>query len=418
MPEEVLTSRAAQGALAGLTVVELSERVAGPFCTKVMADLGAEVVKIEQPGPGDVARRRGPFPGDEAHPERSASFLYLNTNKLGVTLDIRQPAGAELFRELVKDADLLTETQPPGFLHGLGLGYKSLHPPAPRLIVTSITPFGQTGPYKNYKAYNLNASHTGVVGYETPFNFVTDPENEPPLKPAGEQADLLTGWTAATATMGAVLHRDFSGDGQHVDISAVEAVAHMVRPNFALYSHEPPNGPNRSRFLRRTKWGLTYVFPCKGEHIALLALTDKHWESLKELMGRPEWAESELFATMMQRFMNIDALEVSVAAWVVDQDRDELADKGQALHIPVFPVRAMKEVAESAQYCEREFFVEIDHPAAGPLTYPGAPFKFSTTPWRIRSPAPQLGQHNVQIFGERLGLSAERLEQLRTERVI
>ena len=407
-----------EGALNNLKVVELSERVAGPFCTKVMADLGAEVIKLETPGTGDVARSYGPFPGDTPHLEKSARFLYLNTNKLGVTLNLGVPAGRELFRQLVKDADVVVETQPPGSLDKLGIGYNHLHEWYPRLIVTSITPFGQTGPYKNYKAYNLNCSHMGVVGYETPFNYVTDPESEPPVKTGGEQADLLAGWTAATATMCAVMHRELTGRGQHVDISIVEAVAHMVRPNFALYSHEPPDGPNRSRFLRRTKWGLAYVFPCRDGHVALLALTDQHWESLKELMGRPEWAESEIFATLMQRFQHIDALEAGVAAWIFDQDRTELARKGQELHIPVFPVRNMQEVLTSEQYRERQFFVEVDHPATGPLTYPGAPFKLSATPWQIRWPAPRLGEHNGQIYGERLGLSTDRIEQLYQEGII
>src|SRR5215510_1433622 len=407
-----------EGALSGLKVVELSERVAGPFCTKVMADLGASVIKLEKPGTGDVARSRGPFPNDEPHPDRSVLFLYLNTNKLGVTLDLDKPAGAELFHGLVKDADILVETQTPDFLDSLGLGFASLHARYPRLIVTSITPFGQTGPYKNYKAYNLNCFHTGVIGYETPFNFVTDPENEPPIKTGGQQADLLAGWTAAAATMCAVFHRDLTGQGQHVDISEVEAVAHMVRPNFALYSHEPPEGPNRRRFLRRTKWGLAYVFPCRNGHLALLALTDQHWESLKELMGRPEWAESEIFATLMQRFQHMDALEASVAAWVSEQDRDELARRGQELHIPAFPVRDIQEVITSEQYRERQFFIEVDHPATGPLTYPGAPFKLSATPWQIRSPAPRLGEHNTQIYGERLSLSLKKLEQLHQQGVI
>ncbi|MCS6925467.1 MAG: CoA transferase [Candidatus Binatia bacterium] len=406
------------GALTGLKIVECSERFAGPFCTKVMADLGAEVIKIEKPGTGDVTRTYGPFPGDEPHPERSGTFLYLNTNKLGVTLDLTRPGGTELFRELIKDADILVETCPPGLLDRLGIGYRQLHAWCPRLIVTSITPFGQTGPYKEYKAYDLNCIHMGVVGYETPFNFVTDPENQPPLKIGGHQADLLAGWTAAAATMTAVLQRELTGVGQQVDIAEIEAVAHMVRPNFALYSHEPPDGPNRRRFLRRTKWGLAYVFPCRDGHVALLALTDQHWESLKELMGHPEWAESELFATLLGRFQNIDALEAGVAAWVSEQDRDELARRGQELHIPVFPVRDMREVVTATQYRERDFFVTVEHPETGPLTYPGAPFKFSATPWQIRSPAPRLGEHNAQIYGERLGLSAERIAQLRSDGVI
>jgi crotonobetainyl-CoA:carnitine CoA-transferase CaiB-like acyl-CoA transferase len=406
------------GSLTSLKIVELSERVAGPFCTKVMADLGAQVIKIEKPGTGDIARSHGPFPADVPHPEKSARFLYLNTNKLGVTLDVNTSAGRGLFQDLLADADVLVETQPPGFLDQLDLGYDQLHERFPRLIVTSITPFGQTGPYKSYKAYDLNCFHMGVVGYETPFNYVTDPEREPPIKAGGGQADMLTGWTAATATMCAVFHRDVTGQGQHVDIAEVEAVAHMIRPNITFYSHEPPEGPNRSRFLRRTKWGLSYVFPCRNGHVALLALTDQHWESLKELMGHPDWAESDIFATMMQRFQHIDALDASVAAWIADQDRDELARKGQELHIPVFPVRSMREMITSEQYRERNFFVEIDHPVAGPLTYPGAPFKLSATPWQVRSPAPRLGEHNVQVYGERLGLSSERIAQLRRDGVI
>ena len=229
---------------------------------------------------------------------------------------------------------------------------------------------------------------------------------------------MLTGWTAATATMCAVFHRELTGQGQHVDIAEVEAVAHMIRPNITFYSHEPPDGPNRSRFLRRTKWGLAYVFPCRNGHVALLALTDQHWESLKELIGRPDWAESDIFATLMQRFQHIDALDASVAAWIADQDRDELARKGQELHIPVFPVRDMREMITSQQYRERNFFVEVDHPATGPLTYPGAPFKLSATPWQIRSPAPRLGEHNAQVYGERLGLNSERITQLRRDGII
>jgi crotonobetainyl-CoA:carnitine CoA-transferase CaiB-like acyl-CoA transferase len=383
-----------------------------------MADLGAEVIKIEKPGTGDIARGHGPFPADVAHPEKSARFLYLNTNKLGVTLDVNTSAGRDLFRDLLADADVLVETQPPGFLDQLDVGYDHLRERFPRLIVTSITPFGQTGPYKNYKAYDLNCFHMGVVGYETPFNYVTDPERQPPIKAGGEQADFLTGWTAATATMCAVFHRDLTGQGQHVDIAEVEAVAHMIRPNITFYSHEPPDGPNRSRFLRRTKWGLAYVFPCRNGHVALLALTDQHWESLKEVMGRPDWAESDIFATMMQRFQHIDALDASVAAWIADQDRDELARKGQQLHIPVFPVRDMREILSSEQYRERNFFVDVDHPVTGPLTYPGAPFKLSATPWQIRSPAPRLGEHNAQVYGERLGLSSERIAQLRRDGIV
>ena len=204
------------GALGDLKIIELADMIAGPFCTKAMADLGAEVIKIEKPGDGDPTRQRGPFPQDQSHPDRSALFLYLNTNKRSITLDITTPAGARLFRDLVKDTDILVETQPPGTLDAVGLGYPHLREVNPHLIMASITPFGQTGPYKGYKAYDLNCYHFGVVGYETPFNQVTDPATQPPLKAAGEQADCLAGWTTATAIICAVHWRHLTGDRKSV----------------------------------------------------------------------------------------------------------------------------------------------------------------------------------------------------------
>src|SRR5262245_56001673 len=193
--------------------------VAGPFCTKVMADLGAEVVKIENPRAGDPARQRGPFPHDQPHPERSTLFLYLNTNKRGITLDVRKPEGVNLLRDLLKEADIFVETWKPGALATLGLGYDSLKAVNPRLIVASITPFGQTGPYKDYKAYDFNCYQFSVLGYETPFNQVTDPATQPPLKAAGEQADFLAGWTNATAIMCAGHWRQLSGEGEQLDLA-------------------------------------------------------------------------------------------------------------------------------------------------------------------------------------------------------
>jgi crotonobetainyl-CoA:carnitine CoA-transferase CaiB-like acyl-CoA transferase len=243
------------GALSDLKIVELAEMVAGPFCTKVMADLGAEVIKIESPKDGDPARQRGPFPHDQPHPERSALFLYLNTNKRGITLDVRKPEGIRLFRDLLKDADILVEAWKPGALAALGLGYEHLKALHPGLIVASVTPFGQTGPYKDYKAYDLNCYQFSVLGYETPFNQVTDPATQPPLKAAGEQANLLAGWTTATAIMCAVHWRHLTGEGQHLDMAETEAAANMIRPNYPFYYYERPDGPNRARLSKRQEWG-------------------------------------------------------------------------------------------------------------------------------------------------------------------
>ncbi len=406
-----------EGALADLKIVELSEMVAGPFCTKVMADLGAEVIKIEKPRDGALARQRGPFPHDQPHPDRSTLFLYLNTNKRGVTLDVGKPEGARLFRDLLKDADILVETQKPGGLASIGLGYDALKALTPRLIMASLTPFGQAGPYKDYRAYDLNCYHFGVLGYETPFNQVTDPATQPPLKAAGEQADFLAGWTAAAAIMCAVHWRHLTGEGQHVDLAEIEAAANMIRPNYPFYYYEPPDGPNRARLSKRQEWGLPWVWACRDGHVAILAITDKHWEALKDLLGRPAWMDDELFKGPMGRFMHADVIKSLLETWLAEHDRNEIYKNGQALHLPIFPVQNLTEVMATRHFQEREFFVSQEVPGAGSVLLPGPPFKMSLTPWSLRRPAPRLGQHNAEVYGG-LGLSAADMARLQEQEVI
>ena len=405
------------GALSDLKIVELAEMVAGPFCTKVMADLGAEVIKIESPKDGDPARQRGPFPHDQPHPERSALFLYLNTNKRGITLDVRKPEGIRLFRDLLKDADILVEAWKPGALAALGLGYEHLKALHPGLIVASVTPFGQTGPYKDYKAYDLNCYQFSVLGYETPFNQVTDPATQPPLKAAGEQANLLAGWTTATAIMCAVHWRHLTGEGQHLDMAEIEAAANMIRPNYPFYYYERPDGPNRARLSKRQEWGLPWVWPCRDGHVAILAITDKHWTALKELLSRPEWMDDELFNSPMGRFMHADVIRSLLETWLAEHDRDEIYRNGQALHLPIFPVQNLTEVMATRHFREREFFVPQEIPTAGPVLLPGPPFKMSLTPWSLRRPAPRLGQHNAEVYGG-LGVGLGELARLQEQGVI
>jgi crotonobetainyl-CoA:carnitine CoA-transferase CaiB-like acyl-CoA transferase len=405
------------GALEDLKIIELADMVAGPFCTKAMADLGAEVIKVEKPGDGDLARQRGPFPQDRPHPDRSALFLYLNTNKRGITLDIHKPDGVRIFRDLVKGADILVEAQPAGALDAVGLGYHQLRVLNPRLIMASITPFGQTGPYKDYKAYDLNCYHFAVVGYETPFNQVTDPATQPPLKAAGEQADCLTGWTAATAIMCAVHWRHLTGEGQHIDMAEVEAVANMLRANFPFYYGEGPEGPNRQRLAKRQEWGLPWVWPCRDGYVAILAITDKHWDALKALLGHPEWMEEELFKTPLGRLMHADLIRSLLESWLLEHGRDEIYKNGQALHLPVFPVQNLTEVMATRHFRDREFFVPREVPGVGPALLPGPPFKMSLTPWSLRRPAPRLGQHNAEVYGGS-GLTAADMSRLKEQKVI
>ena len=392
-------------ALADLTVVECGLGLAGAFCAKALADLGADVIKVEPPD-GDPARRAGPFFGDTPNNEASGQFLYLNANKRGITLDLEADRGRRNLRELLQPADILVTDFSPRRLEELELDYPHLQTLNPGLIATCISPFGQTGPYRDYLGSDLIAWHMGGTGYGTPYNAVSNPEEQPPLRGGGYQAEYLAGWTAAAATMAALFHRHTYGSGQMVDISAMEAVANMMRPSFAAYSYQ-----REAIVDTRRKNGLAWVFPCKDGHISTSFARDHWWDSMKEVMGRPEWAESPVFADLASRRVNADALELLLIEWFMRHTRQELYRMLQASGVSCFPINSIQEVVDSPQYAAREFFVEQEHPVAGRIKQPGPPVRYSKTPWRLRKAAPLLGEHNQEVLGGLMGYSRENLRQ-------
>lgn len=410
-------------ALDGLKVVELPCFDAMPFLAAAMAgksfaDFGAEVIKIEPPRSGARERSLGPFRDEMPDPETGGLHLYLNTNKLGVTLDLERPRGRDLLFDLLASADIVFNPNCPAFNEKLGLEWATLTKRFPKLIVVSITFFGSDSPYKNLRGGDLVATQMSGVGYETPWHQVTDPPNEPPLKLGGRQSDYLTGYTAAAAAMCALYSRKSSGSGQHVDVSQWRAMISMIRPNIGFYSHEAKDSASFQRLNTRRKTAGQWVFPCMDGWVSFNAGTDRFWRGAKVAMGNPEWMEVELFNTILGRVSNIDAIEAGVIDWLSTQTRTEAFEKSQAQHVPCFPVHTPAEVASNKQYESRRFFVEHDHPAAREVRMPGAPCKFTRTPWRIVRGAPRLGEHNQKILGERLGLSAAALAELAEKRVI
>ena len=229
---------AGSSTLSDLRVIECTEGVAGPYCGKMLADLGANVIKVEPPG-GDSARRFGPFPDDRPHLERSGQFLYLNANKRGITLDLAHAEGVEALTRLAADADVLILDRPRAQLESLGIDVDALLAANERLIVTVVTPYGFTGPYKDWAGNAHTVYQMSGMGRETPSGFVTDPEREPPLSPGNEQADYLTGVTAATDTMVAITYRRVYGSGQLVDVSGVEANTNHVRMSWNMLAYNP-----------------------------------------------------------------------------------------------------------------------------------------------------------------------------------
>jgi crotonobetainyl-CoA:carnitine CoA-transferase CaiB-like acyl-CoA transferase len=264
----------------------------------------------------------------------------------------------------------------------------------------------------------LIAAHMGGVGWETPVNQVTDFATQPPLKPAERQADYLAGYTGATAAMCALFQRKQTGRGQHVDTSMWLAMVSMFRPAVGIHSHESPTAPYGVRIRTRAKLGVPWVYPCKDGWVSYSPMSDRFWSGTKIAMGNPEWAESELFESLMARATNHDAVEASLIDWLAGENKQDVFKKAQAQHVPCFPVHTPREVAENEQYKAREFFVEHDHPAARVVRMPGAPCVFSRTPWQLRRGAPRLGEHNGEILGERLGVSADELATMRREGII
>jgi crotonobetainyl-CoA:carnitine CoA-transferase CaiB-like acyl-CoA transferase len=393
-------------ALSHLKVLELCNMVAGPYCGKLLADLGAEVIKVEPPNGGDDARRRGPFLEDKPHPERSGLFLYLNTNKLGVTLDMRTPTGRRILRQLSEKADILIEDNPPSFMNSLGLGYDDLKKLNHQLVMTSLTPFGQTGPYRDYKAHRLNSFHAGGEGYLVP---IQSPDlTREPLMSGCIQADCVCGLGAALATLAGYYHMRASGSGQHVDMSKQDMLMTMALLEIALFAN---TGAVRSRIKRPLL--MPIPMKCRDGYIHISALTDREWNDIVEFMGNPEWAKDERYALWLRRHLLGDEITPRIQSFMEQFDKQDLFHKLQSKALAAAPVNTAEDLVKSEQMEARGFFSDIEHPEIGSLKYPTAGYKLSETPWQARRAAPLLGEHNELVYCDRLGYTKDDLVKLR-----
>jgi crotonobetainyl-CoA:carnitine CoA-transferase CaiB-like acyl-CoA transferase len=399
-------------ALSGLKVVEYGNFISAPYCTKLMADLGAEVIKVEEPGLGDESRRYGPFPGDIPHPERSGLFLYLNANKKGVTLNVKTPTGRDILKDLLKEADVFVENNPPRQMEDIGLDYATLREWNPRLVVTSITSFGQTGPYRDYKGYALN---TAGIGGQT---VRTGEPGREPLAPALSQSNYQSGAMGATATIGALFARMSTGLGQQVDISEAEvwATIHLGHGvHLGVFE-----GRKSIRAGHRTisvyPWA---ILPCKDGYMCLIAIQGYQWKRFLEAIGSPEWMTDTRFRDRItMSVMYADEADALVQVWLIDHTKDEIFELCRRDQITFAPVRDIDEVAGDLHFKERGYFVDIDRAHTGVLKYPGAPYELSETPWQLTCPAPLLGEHNKEIYCDRLGYSNNDLAKLRRGGII
>ncbi len=401
-----------QGALANLKVIEFGQMVSAPYCAKLFSDYGADVIKVEPPQ-GDAARHSGPFPGDIPHPEKSGLYFINNTNKRSVTCDVRNAEGRQLFLRLLAWADVLIENNLPQQMRAWGLDYATLKASNPNLVVISITPFGQTGPYSEWNGHDLNAYHlTGASS-----RYCGRP-GEMPLEHGTFSADYFGAISAAAWGMAAIYGRDLVGGGQQVDVSCAEAIAaaFIGGQNIGGYAQD-------GRFDKRTGVGMPQgapatIMPCKDGHVWMLALEPGQWNGLRKVMGDPEWADLDIFQNMKTRAENADVIYSFLSEWTMEHTKMEIQEKCQAAGCPITAVYTIAEAAEQPHLKARDYFVDMEHPELGRLKNLGAPFKLPACPGGPVTAAPLLGQHNEDVYGGLLGLSASERQTLRTQGVI
>ena len=394
-------------ALSDIRVVDLTHFIAGPYATKLPADYGAEVIKVEPPG-GEGGRRLGPFRsnGNVAR-DRGGLFAFLNANKLGITLDLKDPAARDALLTLLGDADLLVENFAPATLARLGLPAEKLLARFPRLSIISISNFGQDGPDRDSILNDLTLFARG--GWTYP---VGEKEREP-LTPPGSLAQYIGGLYGAIAALQAVLARKLSNQpGQHVDISLLEATVATMIYEAVTFQYV---GVARERAGKRFAVGpfLIVTLRCRDGYAGLHCVTDKQFQALFKLMGEPALASDARFASARQRMVNNDELLRMVEEFFLKHERAWLYREGQRRAIPLVPIPSVAEVLEWEQTRARGFFETIQDPELGRIRIPGASLRFSSQRPEASRPAPRLGEHNREILQSRLGFPGGAMEGTR-----
>ena len=400
--------------LSDVKVLDLTHHIAGPYCTKLLADYGADVLKVEKPAEGDPARRMGPFFEDNPHPEKSGLFLHLNTSKRGITLNLKSETGKKIFQELVERVDILVENFSPRVMPGLGLQYEKLERFNPKLVMTSISNFGQSGPYRDFKASELI-----LYGMGGAMNN-TGTLDRYPLKKGGTVIQYQGGTIAAVATMLALMTNRAQGIGQHVDVSIFESqMATIDRRMSQLLTYQYNRETSYRMDLQEERPGFPHgIYPCKDGFFELQG-GFVFWPRISQMIGRPDLVADPGFSTAegQRQPENLERFNVIWYPWLAEHTKGEVIEAGQAAGVLCGPINTTEDLLNDPHWRAREFWTKIDHPVTGKLTYPGAPFKMIETPWRVGRPAPLLGQHNEEIYGE-LGYSREELVRLREGGII
>ena len=389
------------GVFEGVKVLDISQDIAGSFCARLLADYGADVIKVE-PSSGSALRQMGPFFKDDPHPEKSLFFLVTNLNKRGITLNIDSPEGAGLFRKLAESADVVVESYKPGYLSGLGLGYEDLEGLNPSLIMTSITHFGQSGPYSQYEGEEIVDYAMGAI------MSISGTSDREPLKHGGFQAQYEAGLNAAGATAVALLVQTNLGVGQHVDVSTVECVSSTMIGNQSMYSFTGGIQPRRKPL--GTQFG--QPMPCADGWVLNQAGGGATWNDIADFYEQPILKEQR-FSNQTLRNENGEELDALLVDAIKDKGKWDLFEKASRMRMLFGLVQTPEELARCPQLESRGFYRDIEHPVMGALKVPAVLFNLSQTPYSLGCSAPTLGQHNTDVYCSEMGTSEEELTRWR-----
>lgn len=389
------------GPMDGVKVLDLSEDIAGSFCGRLLADYGADVLKLEPPT-GSALRRMGPFFGDDPHPEKSLFFLLMNLNKKGATLNLETVTGRNILKRLVPHVDVFIESYKPGYLADLGVGYDDLAKENPSLIMTSITPFGQTGPYSQYQGEEVVNYAMGLI------MSISGIQGEEPLKHGGFQAQYEGGLNGAASTSMALFMQGNTGEGQHIDVSVTECVASTAMATQTMYPFMGGTLPRR----RPSGGAFGHPMACKDGWIIVQTGGGATWDTIADFFADPQLKEPK-FADPAQRLRNTVELDKVVLESIKERGKWDLFTKAAEARMLFGLVQTPSELLECPQLESRDFYRDIEHPVIGKVKVPAALFNLSLTPYQYTRPSPTLGQDNSEIYVDGLEFSQEDFVRLR-----
>ncbi len=400
-------------ALAGIRILDLTRILAGPYCSMLFADLGAEVIKIEEQG-GEIIRDNPPLveqgKGGPHDRSRSGYFLSLNRNKYGITLNLKHPKGLGIFKELVKVGDVVLENYAPGVMKRLGIDYPVLQGINPRLVMASISGYGQWGPYSNRISFDLLAqAMSGLMS-------ITGLPEGPPVRAGSSLGDLNAAVHCAFAIMVALWHREKTGEGQYIDVSMQETMVSILEGAVVRWTvGKELLGPIGSHNQNDAPLG---AYKCKDGYIIIATVGDEHWQRLCKAMGKMEWAADPQFRTKGQRWEKKYILAEMIEKWAANYTVKEVGEILDRERVANSPILNMKQVLEDPHLKERGYFVEVEHPIIGKAKLAGISYKLSETPGSVERPSPLVGEHNELILGKYLGYRPEEVKQLKSEGVL